>query len=71
MLRGASFIDLTLDTPQQFFSAERSKDKVGNEMKEYLVWVKEHCEVDRGEKALTLKETSAEAGSSSCSTRPK
>jgi len=45
VLKGKTFLDVTLETPENFFAARQGKG-VPKSLEDYLVWVKKHLDVD-------------------------
>jgi len=71
-LKGKTFIDVTLEHPEQYFANYRSKT-LSNEAKEYIAWVDKSFEVDKDAKQIKEKgillTANATAPSSSTSCR--
>lgn len=53
-LKGKTFIDVTLEHPEQYFANYRSKT-LSNEAKEYIAWVDKSFEVDKDAKQINEK----------------
>jgi len=64
-LRGQTYLDITLDHPDQYFTTYRSKT-LSEEAKAYVQWVQRHFAVDTEAKQLTPKRHQAEKGSPTC-----
>ena len=53
-LKGKTFIDVTLEHPEQYFTNRRSKT-FSKEAKEYVAWVEKSFEVDKDAKRIRAK----------------
>ena len=54
ILRGTTFLDITLEHPEQYFSARCSKT-LSKGAREYIAWVEKHFEADSSNKELVMK----------------
>ena len=72
VLKGRTFLDITLEHPEQYFSTRHSKTLSGV-AKEYIAWVNEHFDRDPTDKMLVVKSSKSASkvdysrASSSCS----
>ena len=65
-LKGKTFIDVTMETPQQYFSIYKSTT-LSAEAKEYVEWVKKNFDLNLESKLISLKKNSTSQGCASAS----